>query len=157
MNKRFSRSLYDECDGVGKREAEKFLVQLGYTSYDKCDEELFKKGDFYLLNEEKEKKLIEVELKLVWKKELGWETKWEDIHIPMRKKSSKADIYIMFNYNCTCLAMMEMEKVKQGKVINKHTCYMNSEDFISVPYEQFQFFSKEGLEWTEIRRTERVY
>jgi hypothetical protein len=146
MNKRFSRKLYVENDAKGKAKGIEFLSQLGYTEL--ATSEMYKKGDIKMRKEGK-LYIAEVEIKSQWKKEDSWQLEWKDIRIPYRKKESDAAFYIMFNHNCTCLAFIDMFKVKESDITQVSNRFMDNEDFFSIPYEKWTFYKKTTV-WEEI-------
>jgi hypothetical protein len=153
MVKPFSRELYTENDVKAKSELRVFLSQLGYDITDKdAGRELFKKGDIFVYDSKQNPILVETEIKKVWIKEDGWETKWTTIHVPFRKKSSEAMYHVMFNFNLTALAMIEMSKIKQAEVVTKNTRYTTAEQFFSLPYQDFNFYHKIENTWVKLRR-----
>jgi hypothetical protein len=147
MNKRFSRRLYEENDKKGKETAMEFLRQLGYVSLDPT--EIYKAGDIQMKKND-HVYIAEVEIKSQWTNESNWQTIWPDIRIPHRKKDSEAHFYIMFNNNCSCLGMIDMEIVKKSAITQISNRYMDNEDFFSIPYRKWFFYKREEKGWTPI-------
>lgn len=147
MNKRFSRKLYEENDKKGKEVAIQFLRQLGYNDLDPT--EMLKDGDIQMkLNGHNY--IAEVEIKSQWKNESNWQTIWPDIRVPHRKATSKANFYVMFNHNCTCLGMIDMSIIKESKITQISNRFMDNEDFFSIPYQQWTFYRRVETGWETI-------
>jgi len=164
MNKTFSRETYNQSDKISKIEAIKFLNQLGYKSV-LSDKELYKKGDFYSIDPNGNKILVEVEVKFVWDEPKWKKECWDTIHIPYRKHESMSSIFIMFNHDFSSLATIDMKEIlTKGEIIKKPTKYSDEdengkkieEDFFSLPYTNFTFYiKKENDRWSKIKKVKK--
>ncbi len=122
-NKKFEPELLKKFDRKGKSVALDFLESTKkFKLLIPLDEqkERYKKWDFIIKNIETNRNTkIECEVKSVWK-ETGC-FPYETVHVPHRKKDSKANIFIMVNNKGDSIFVTKMSTVKQSKVITKFT------------------------------------
>lgn len=141
--KEFNQLLYDNNNSIAIITALNYLLSRNVFYYDVHpleQKEKFKHSDFYLIKIEDNRKVyFEVERKEVWTKDYEWQG-YETLDIPIRKKYSKADVFIMLNNNANTLAVMYMRDVLSSKTYSKRTKYTEKEDFFAVSLEKVKFF-----------------
>jgi hypothetical protein len=148
--KKFSKELCDENDAIAKETAVNFLE---WTKYYKLEtplseqQELYKKQDFEITLISKASKIkVEVERKKVWDKSGKWQG-WPTIDVPIRKKDSEAQLFVMTNKSCDTIAITLMSKVIGSKVSSKKTIYTENEEFFNVNLNCFRFYKKNNGGW----------
>lgn len=137
MIKRFDVELYNDEDYRAKNKAAKFLVASGFFFLDipiEEQEEKYTEYDFQIRNSNNKIKTVEVEVKRVWK---GLEFPFSTVDVPYRKRKSQADIFIMFNEDCSTLLICDMSTILNAKTKTKDTIYTNNEKFFSIPLSEF--------------------
>lgn len=152
--KPFDRKLCAENDMKAKRVAVDFLGQFGF--HHRAGEEAFHKWDLILEKDGKEIP-VEVERKRVWTKTAEWQG-WPTIDVPVRKRDSKAEWFIMVNHDCDTLCFAKMEHVLTSPVGTKNTkvpqsggvVLTESEPFFRAGLNIFRFFSLVFDQWIEI-------
>jgi hypothetical protein len=151
MNRlRFTEKNYNRYDEVAKQKATNFLQSKNFTPIQN-NAELYCDGDFWVYNKILNKKfLVEVEVKNVWN---GKHFPYPTIHVPTRKSKSKADIYIMFNSDLSCLFVTKMKSILNSKVVYKSTKnkYTNiqtfNEKFFEFSLTNAKFYSLDNTQW----------
>lgn len=148
--KKFSQELCDENDLIAKQTAINFLEWTKYYSLKtplSKQEESYKKKDFEITLLSTGKKIkVEVERKKVWNKFGQWQG-WPTIDVPVRKKDSEADLFIMVNKECNSIAVTMMKNVLNSKVTSKKTIYTSNEEFFNVDLKYFKFYKKTDDGW----------
>lgn len=155
--KPFEKKLSKKYDGFAKKISSEFLLSLKDSSGSLFEfetpldqqTEKYKAYD-YIINyiPEGKKVRVEVECKAVWTKRV-WQYYPDNIHIPARKRDSRANIFIMVNKHGNSLCMCMMEDIKNSKVVVKSTknryngTRTRSETFFSVPLDKFKFFYRD--------------
>lgn len=138
-NKPFDKKLYDANNLLCITIVSNFFISMGYTyeinpilqpeKFKDCDFELFKSG---------EKIKFEVERKTPWIKDFEWQG-YSTLDVPVRKRDSKADVFVMMNNNANTLAIIKMADVLASRVITKDTTYTQDEEFFAVNLDRVIF------------------
>jgi hypothetical protein len=148
--KKFDKGLYDQNNSLSIIIALNYLISTGHYYYDLNpleQPETFKESDFVLfLKKNKKAVKIEVERKKTWKKSGQWQG-YETLDVPVRKKDSKADLFIMTNDCMDTLAIIKMKDVKGSSVYKKDTIYTKGEEFFAVELDKVKFVK---LQWVSI-------
>lgn len=142
---------YDKYDERAKNATLQFI---NYKYPDKLTYhstgELYKTADMVFLTSTGTKFLVEVEVKNVWRQKIF---PYPSIHVPYRKKDSKADLYIMFNSDITSLLATSMKNILLSKIVKKSTRnkYTNiqttKEKFFEFDVSEAQFFYLSNNGW----------
>ena len=144
--KKFSQSLYNQCDPASVKMAANFLSTWGWKVKDAT--ERFKIGDI-LFTYDGTDHLVEVEVKKVWIKHFRWQG-WDTVDVPLRKRHNQSEWYVMFNIHLDTLAIIEMRAVQRSPVKQKNTIYTNNEGFYKVKLSLFDFYGRFDGTWMAI-------
>jgi len=139
---KFSRELYDQCNGFGIKTATSFLESQGYRFVN--DIECYKSHDFIVQKDGKQYK-IEVEVSRIWKSK---PFPFKSMTVPYRKKDSQAHFFVQTNAVGDYLNFCPMSVVKESEVITKDTCYTTNEKFFNVPLNKLQHFIFQNGVWS---------
>jgi hypothetical protein len=134
----FNKAAYEAHDNRNKEELFKIMKRLGYELVGDIKEENFKKYDLKFKKIETGAELsFENETRDVFDK---IKNIFKTIHIPIRKKNTQADFYIVWNPKMTELFLIPkdvIEKCKEEIVDVKckegHVNYEYEEKFIDIP------------------------
>jgi hypothetical protein len=153
--------LQEKYDLSAKQVAVNFLESTGLftleTSLEK-QPEMYKDYDFYIRYKDGLNRTVEVEQKAVWTREKEWQYAPSGIHIPERKRKSKADIFIMINKSGKTLLFVPIERILESPVIKKDTFNnftgrrtQNEEFFeLSLSTPELVFYYLEGNIWKAV-------
>lgn len=139
MSKPFSRKLYNENNDRAITKATEILKQYGYSLYDST--EAYKSHDaIYKRNNE----FLKVELEV----SSAWNTShfpFPVLTCPYRKSQSKADLYIIFNYDLSSYGVVPMKDIHTSPVIHKNTKYTKNEPFFNIHLSNVDFYINNSI------------
>jgi hypothetical protein len=150
MTKRpFNKDAYAAHDRKNKVALIELMTRRGYELVGDLEEENFKKYDLQFKHKEDGRILsFENETRDVFDK---IKSVFPTIHIPIRKKNTQADFYIVWNVQMSEFFLISrevIEKCKQDIVSVKckegHVNYVYEEDFLDIPKNMAQLFKKNG-------------
>ena len=153
MNRKFNKNAYDQCDMPSKLILKKIIENNSdYRLINNINEELYKKGDLIF---KKENKLVifENEVRQNFQKIVG---EYFTIHIPIRKKNTPANFYIIWNPEFTQFILINLKKAKKyfNNIINVKC---NNEMNNSVSYsEYFIDIPKNITEWYILQKNDKI-
>lgn len=158
--KKYESILKDKFDLKAKEVCLEFLLSTGKYKLDtplEFQKEEFKKRDFVVLNSKTNKPVnIECEVKTVWDKSGEWQNPKWNLHIPYRKKNSKADLFFIINNNFDTLCIIKSKILMSSKVIIKNTINKITgsktygEKFFEIELKKASFFYKKKKAWIKI-------
>jgi hypothetical protein len=145
MSRNFNSSAYKAHDLDTKKMVIKIMEKTNkFKFYDKIDVELFKECDVrmthiatgFVVRFENECRINFDELV----------NKYNTIHIPIRKKNTLADFYLVWNYELTQFIKIKRDVMKESMVVNvecsstRNATHEYNEDFIDVPKLKCEWF-----------------
>ncbi len=149
----FNKAAYDAHDKRNKEELLKIMVRRGYEIVGDIGAENFKKYDLKFKHKETGKEIsFENETRDVFDK---IKNIFKTIHIPIRKKDTQADFYVVWNTSMTEMFLIPkdiIEKCKEEIVDVKckegHVNYEYEEKFIDIPKSLVDlYFKQEDSFW----------
>jgi hypothetical protein len=148
MKRPFNQAAYDAHDKRNKTEILNIMERKGYDLVGDIDEENFKKYDLKFRHKETGKEIsFENETRDVFDK---IKTIFKTIHIPIRKKNTQADFYVVWNPGMTEMFLIPkevIEKCKEEIVDVKckegHVNYEYEEKFIDIPKKLVTLYCKQ--------------
>lgn len=124
-------------------------------------EEQYKKYDYIIYSKTDDSPIkVETECKAVWRKEGSWQYYPDGVDVPVRKRYSTADLFVMINKSGNTLCLCRMDTVKKSKVVVKSTkiSYTNTrtkeEMFFRVPLNEMLFFTRTASGWQEFKHVQ---
>jgi hypothetical protein len=131
-----------------------YLMSTGYYRYNDHpieQSEKYKDYDFCLILKAGNRMIsVEVERKRGWVKSGEWQG-WPTMDVPARKKSSKADLFVMSNAPMDTLAICLMKDVLESPTYEKNTqcstVKTENELFFAVNLEKVKFVK---MKWEKI-------
>jgi hypothetical protein len=142
VNKKFSRTLYNNNDAVAKQEAIILLSQLGYSCVNR--EEAFKNGDL-VFEKPIEVGVVEIRVEVERRGEQSWNSgifKFDTVHIPNRKNGIPVDCFISFSHDMNYALFISSNFVYKSSKVKVNTFNMvsnectQSEDFLNVTIDE---------------------
>jgi hypothetical protein len=165
--KPFQEKAAQKFDPFAKNVSSQFLLDLtddeGNTLFYITtpvleQEEQYKKYDYIVYSSHDNSKVkVETECKAVWTVEGQWQYYPSGVHVPVRKRYSTADLFIMVNKSGNTLCVCRMEEVKQSQVVVKSTAVTytdtktKNEMFFNVPLEKVLFFTHTEAGWQQFK------
>lgn len=151
MKRKFNKDAYDNYDHSNKLELKNLMKKKGYTLIGDINEEHYKKYDLVFKDNNTNKTLsFENETRINFDK---IKSTYNTIHIPIRKKNTQADYYIVWNSSMTELFLIPYSVIN-NHIDNLITVKCSSkyiEDFIDIPKSQCQLFIKNNKgNWKKI-------
>lgn len=147
MKRPFNQSAYDAHDKKNKEELCKIMKDKGYELVGDIETENFKKYDLKFkhtatgveISFENETRDVFDKIKNVFK----------TIHIPIRKKNTQADFYIVWNAQMTEMFLIDKETIEKCKseIVSVkckegHVNYEYEENFIDIPKKMVSLYCK---------------
>lgn len=156
--KPFSTEDYKQFDALAKKTASEFLVdsEIFYLKTPiEQQTEAYKCNDFEIFSVAGDNRfLVEAEIKKVWKKTATWEG-YSTIHIPYRKRFSKAHFFIMINAKTDTLLITKMPDILGCNVIKKDckcsNVRTNQESFFDLPLSMVTFYTYWDGKWKQFK------
>lgn len=148
---KFDKELYDKHNGLAIKVSADFLHQFGFETKI-SDQEAYCSHDFLAVKNNFINK-IEVEQKVGWKNNKGWEG-FKTVDVPYRKRRSGSDWFIMINNNSKALMICPMKLIQNSATSCKDTIYSKNERFFNVDPKNCDFYVLED-EWICV--SERKY
>ena len=148
MKRPFNQAAYDAHDKRNKTELLSIMNKKGYELIGDIDEENFKKYDLKFKHKENGSEIsFENETRDVFDK---IKNIFRTIHIPIRKKNTQADFYVVWNPSMTEMFLIPkdiIEKCKEEIVDVKckegHVNYEYEEKFIDIPKNLVNLYCKQ--------------
>lgn len=156
----FIQEAYDEFDMNCKKALLEVMSQRGFSIIGNIEEEHFKKYDLKFFSPARNQTLsFENEFRGDYAKIRDM---FPTVHVPIRKKGSQCDYYVVWGENYHEMALIKMDDVKRfAKHPVKVTCKkaavnygspVYDEEFIDVPKKFVQFFRKQNNNlWKRIK------
>lgn len=150
MKRPFNQSAYDAHDKKNKEELCKIMTDKGYELVGDIEKENFKKYDLKFKHQKTGVELsFENETRDVFDR---IKNVFKTIHIPIRKKNTQADFYIVWNPSMTEMFLIEKEVIEKYKseIVNVrckegHVNYEYEENFIDIPKKMVSLYYKDHL------------
>jgi hypothetical protein len=148
MKRPFNQAAYDAHDKRNKNELLKIMESKGYELVGDIETEHFKKYDLKFRHKETNKEIsFENETRDIFDK---IKTVFKTIHIPIRKKNTQANFYVVWNPSMTEMFLIPseiIEKCKEEIVDVKckegHVNYEYEEKFIDIPKNLVTLYCKQ--------------
>jgi len=140
--RKFNKNAYDSYDLKNKLELKNLMEKKGYTLMGDINEEHYKKYDLIFKDNKSDKILsFENETRINFDKIKSF---YNTIHIPIRKKNTQADYYIVWNTNMTELFLIPYTIINKyiDNLVNVKCSNKYLEDFIDIPKKECQLFTK---------------
>jgi hypothetical protein len=142
IKRKFNKNAYDTHDLPNKLELKNIMEKKGYTLMGDINEEHYKKYDLIFKHNTSNKILaFENETRINFDK---IKTNYNTIHIPIRKKNTKADYYIVWNTNMTELFLIPYKIINEhiNNLVNVKCSNKYLEEFIDIPKSECKLFTK---------------
>lgn len=140
--RKFNKQAYDTYDHSNKLELKNIMEKKGYSLMGDINEEHYKKYDLIFKHNNSNKILaFENETRINFDK---IKSSYNTIHIPIRKKNTKADYYIVWNTKMTEFFLIPYSVINKhiNNLVNVKCSNTYIEDFIDIPKAQCQLFYK---------------
>lgn len=152
MNRPFNKSSYDAHDMRNKNKLIEIMSRKGYSIVGDVDQEHFKKYDLLFRHNVFSNEIsFENETRPVFDK---IKNVFNTIHIPIRKKNTQADYYVVWNPDMTEMALIDRDTIikhrKAPVEVNckeSHVNYEYTEEFIDIPKSEATFLKEEQGRW----------
>lgn len=141
----FNKEVYDQVDMACKNRLKEVIeLNSDYRVCDGLNNELYKKGDLAFKNGNKIF-LFENEVREQFD---NITQKWNTIHIPIRKKYTPADFYVVWNKKLDQFILIDVKKTKSywDNIVNVECNHEMSkevkyvEPFIDIPKKETQWY-----------------
>jgi len=149
MSKRvFDKEAYEKYDRPAKDKLVEVLVKnSNYVLGCDLNTEMYKNGDVIMKNGNK-RALFENEARFAFDKITST---FSTIHIPIRKRNTRADFYVVWNYDLTEMIIIKKAIIQKNKDnIERNVWCKNSSYSDGGYYEDFILIPKEDTQWYEI-------
>jgi hypothetical protein len=140
--RKFNKTAYDDYDLSNKLELKNLMEKKGYNLIGDINEEHYKKYDLIFKHSSSNKILaFENETRANFDKIKSY---YNTIHIPIRKKNTQADYYIVWNKEMTQFFLIPYPIINKyiDNVVNVKCVNTYLEDFIDIPKVECQLFTK---------------
>lgn len=140
--RKFNKDAYDSYDHSNKLELKNLMEKKGYSIMGNINEEHYKKYDLIFKNNDSNETLsFENETRINFDKIKSF---YNTIHIPIRKKNTQANYYIVWNTQMTEFFLIPYSVINKhiDNLVNVKCSNTYIEDFIDIPKSECQLFIK---------------
>jgi len=152
MTKRpFNQAAYNAHDKSNKMKLIALMERKNYALVGNADEENYKKYDLKFTNSDGKELSFENETRKVFD---TIKNVYKTIHIPIRKKNTQADFYIVWNPSMTEMILIDRETIARHSSApveveckEGHVNFEYKEEFIDVPKSEATFYKEVEGKW----------
>jgi len=144
----FNKDAYNSCDNICKVKLNEMLSNKGYVSKYEINNETFERHDMVFIKDNKEI-IFENEMRECFDR---IKFNWNSVHIPIRKKNTKANYYIVWNTDCSEIILINTIFFHKSPIVSINCRSRNgmpayTESMIDISKENVDFYKKNKNIW----------
>ena len=155
MNRPFNLKAYNAFDLKNKQELVSIMTKKGYTLVGELNKEHYKKFDLKFIKEDKEVSFEnETRVNFVTIRDV-----YKTIHIPIRKKDTQADFYIVWKPELDEFFLISKDVINKNKekmvtlVCNEfEEDEVHEDTFIDIPKDEAVLYIKKNNKWLIVKK-----
>lgn len=154
LERKFNKNAYLDCDLKCKNVLYDIMINKGYVIVGDINNETFKKHDAEFYHPEKNIILkFENEMRMNF---YSIKNRLSSIHVPIRKKNTLANYYIVWNSDCNEFAIFDTKLLKESPLEKNVKCHQNKniseykEDFIAISKKNVSYYKLIDNRWKKV-------